>query len=157
MHFGSSGGNRFDSPDKKFGTLYLAQQMDGAFVEVFCRQRQRHISEEFLARIHVAEFRSTRSLRLVDLAGKGLVRMGLDARICTGDYGIAQQWTRAFHGHPDQADGIIYVSRHDPEQKLVALFDRVQPLLTVRKYGSFADYMGDDLFALLDRYDVALL
>ena len=157
MHFGSSGNNRFDSPDGGFGTLYLAEQIDGAFVEVFCRQRQRQISEEFLAQIHVAEFRSTQSLRLVDLAGKGLIRMGLDARICTGDYGIAQQWSRAFYEHPDQVDGIIYISRHDPEEKLVALFDRAQPALTLCGQGSFLDYMGESLFVLLDRYDMALL
>lgn len=157
MHFRSSGNNRFDSPDGRFGTLYLAEQIDGAFVEVFCRQRQRQISEEFLAQIHVAEFRSTQSLRLVDLAGKGLIRMGLDARICTGDYGIAQQWSRAFYEHPDQVDGIIYVSRHDPGEKLVALFDRAQSALTVYERGAFPDYMRGNFFSLLDRYDMALL
>ncbi len=157
MHFGCSGNNRFDSSDGQFGTLYLAQQIDGAFAEVFCRQRQRQVSAGFLARIHVAEFRSTRSLRLVDLAGKGLIRMGLDARICTEDYDLAQQWACAFHGHPDQADGIVYISRHDPEQKLVALFDRAQSALTVHERGSFPDYMGENLFAFLNRYDMALL
>lgn len=157
MHFSSSGSNRFDSPDGRFGTLYLAEQIGGAFVEVFCRQQQRQISEEFLARIHVAEFRTTRSLRLVDLAGKGLIRMGLDARICTGDYGIAQQWSRAFYEHPDQADGIIYVSRHDPREKLVALFDRAQPALTLCGQEPFLNYMGESLFVLLDQYNMALL
>ena len=114
MHFGTSGDNRFDAPDGRFGMLYLAQQIPGAFVEVFCRQRQHRIAEASLAHFHVAEFHSSRNLRLVDLAGKGLVRMGLDARICTGDYRLAQQWAHAFHEHPDQADGILYVSRHDP-------------------------------------------
>ena len=85
--------------------------------------------------------------------------MGLDARICTGDYRLAQQWAHAFHEHPDQADGILYVSRHDPQQKLAALFNRARPLLTVRECGSFPDYMGGggNLFMILDRYNIALL
>lgn len=157
MHFGASGDNRFDAPDGRFGILYLAQQIPGAFVEVFCRQRQRWIAETALARFHMSEFHSSRDLQLVDLAGKGLVQMGLDARICTGDYRLAQQWADAFHEHPDQVDGVFYVSRHDPEQKLMALFDRTQPLLTVRECGPFHVYMGDDLFSLLNRYDMALL
>ena len=155
MYFGSSGENRFDSPG--FGTLYLGRQIQGTFVEVFCRTPQRRVTETHLQQYRVAEFQSSRALKLIDLAGKGLVKMGLDARLATGSYKIAQQWARAFQDHPDQADGILYRSRHDPTQQLAAIFERSQPLLRAEQHGSLPDYLGDDFFALLDQYDIALL
>lgn len=155
MYFGSSGENRFDSPG--FGTLYLGRQIQGSFVEVFCRKPHRRISEAHLQQYHVAEFGSSRGLKLVDLAGKGLVKMGLDARLATGSYRLAQEWAAAFQDHPDQADGILYRSRHDPKQQLAAIFERAQPILRVKQCGTLQEYLGDDFFALLDQYEIALL
>ena len=37
---------------------------------------------------------------------------------------IAQRWSRALWEHPQQPDGIIYRSRHDPSKVCAALFDR---------------------------------
>lgn len=155
--FGRTGNNRFDAPDTSFGVLYVARQINGSFVEVFCRQRQRRITENQLQQYRVAEFRASRNLKLVDLAGKGLVRMGLDARLGTGSYSTAQEWSWAFYDHPDNADGILYRSRHDPKQQLAAIFDRSQFLLTVQQHGSLQDYLGDEFFTLLDHYEIALL
>lgn len=156
-HFGNSGDNRFDARDRSFGVLYLARRVNGSFVEVVCRQRERHVTADRLQQYRVAEFYASRNLRLVDLAGKGLVRMGIDARIATGSYATSQQWSQAFYDHPDRADGILYPSRHDPKQHLAAVFERAQPLLTAKSRGSLDDYLGDGLYALLDRYDIALL
>lgn len=157
-YFGSSGENRFDTPGS--GTLYLARRMQGSFVEVFCRKPHRgtsRLTEAHLDQYHVAEFRSSRGLRLVDLAGKGLVKMGLDARLTTGSYRLAQEWAEAFQQHPDQADGILYRSRHDPKQQLAAIFERAQPVLEVNRCGTLQDYLGDGFYALLDQYQIALL
>ena len=138
--------------------LYLGRQVQGSFVEVFCRKPQRRITETQLQQYCVAEFRSSRGLKLIDLAGKGLVRMGLDARLSTGSYKLAQEWARAFHDHPDQADGILYRSRHDPTQQLAAIFERSQPILRVEQHGNLQDYLGvENFFALLDHYEIALL
>lgn len=155
MHFGFSGENRFDSPG--FGTLYLGRQIHGSFVEVFCRKPLNRITQAHLQQYRVAEFSSTRGLKLVDLAGKGLVKMGLDARLATGSHRLAQEWAAAFQDHPDQVDGILYRSRHDPKQQLAALFARAQPILTVTRCGPLQEYLGDDFFALLDQYEIALL
>lgn len=158
MHFGSSGENRFDTPG--CGTLYLARRIQGSFVEVFCRKPHRgisRVSEVHLNEYRVAEFRSSRRLRLVDPAGKGLVRMGLDARLATGSYKLAQQWAAAFQKHPDQADGILYRSRHDPKQQLAAIFERAQPDLETKGRGTLQDYLGGGFYMLLDQYQVALL
>ena len=155
MHFGSTGDNRFDSPG--VATLYLARQMRGSFVEVFCRTSQRRVTQSQLRQYRVAEFQASRGLKLIDLAGKGLIAMGLDARLASGSYKLAQEWARAFHEHPDQADGILYRSRHDPNQQLAAVFERSQPLLRATKHGALQDYLGDEFYALLDHYEIALL
>ena len=158
LYSGSSGENRFDTPGS--GTLYLARKIEGSFVEVFCRTPHRgtsRITEAHLEQYRVAEFRSSRGLKLVDLAGKGLVKMGLDARLATGSYKLAQEWAGAFQEHPDQPDGILYRSRHDPKQRLAAIFERAQPVFELNQCGTLRDYLGDDFYVLLDRYQVALL
>lgn len=158
MYFGSSGENRFDAPGS--GTLYLARKIQGSFVEVFCRTAHRgtsRITEAHLEQYRVAEFRSSRALRLVDLAGQGLVKMGLDARLATGSYKLAREWAAACQEHPDHADGILYRCRHDPKQRLAAIFERAQPVFEMNQCGTLRDYLGDDFYGLLDRYQVALL
>jgi hypothetical protein len=158
LYFGATGDSRFDSPDGSFGALYAARQVNGAFVEVFCRDAVRELVETQLSDYHVAEIRSSRGLKLIDLGGKGLVRMGLDARLATGDYRIAQRWAAAFYDHRDKADGILYRSRHDPEQQLAAIFDRTKTILSVQRCGTLRAYLGEDaFFALLDNYGVAML
>lgn len=157
MYFGSSRENRFDSNEGTFGVLYLARQLSGSFVEVFCRAKEHNVSRTRLSQYHVAEFRASRNLKLIDLAGKGLVKMGLDARLASGSYATSQSWSQAFYEHPGAADGILYPSRHDPKQQLAALFDRSQSLLTVTQHGTLEEYLRDELYRLLDRYEIALL
>ena len=128
-YFGNRRQNRFDSMEQSFGVLYLARQLNGSFVEVFYRTTERHLSAARLEQYCVSEFRASRNLKLIDLAGHGLVKMRLDARLATGSYATSQSWSQAFYEHPGGADGILYPSRHDPKQQLDALFDRSQTLL----------------------------
>jgi len=114
VHFGRTGQTRFNAPAGEFGLLYVARRVAGAFVETLVRDGRRELSEARLDGYRVAELEVSRGLKLVDLAGKGLVRMGLDARLNSGDYRVAQRWSSAFHDHPDAPDGILYTSRHDP-------------------------------------------
>ena len=157
MYFGITGNNRFDPPDEEFGVMYIARQIAGAFVEVFCRDGVRILDFEEVKRFQVAEVHTSKSLNLIDLAGKGLVRMGLDSRLSTSGYTLAQAWSKAFYDHPDQADGILYTSRHDPKQHLAAVFDRSEITLSIKQHGSIIDYLGDDFYHLLNHYDIALL
>lgn len=160
LHFGTTGLSRFDAPDGSFGVLYVARQPKGAFAETFCRHggALHQVYELELEQYAVAAITSNRSLKLADLAGKGLARMGLDNRLSTGDYRIAQRWAAAIYNHPDQPDGIIYSSRHDPKQQLAALFDRSKSLLRVQKLGTLRSHLGDrEFFELLDHYGIALL
>src|SRR3954469_14452002 len=38
LYFGRSGDNRFDAPHGEYGVLYLAREVEGAFVETFGRR-----------------------------------------------------------------------------------------------------------------------
>ena len=159
MFFGQTGEGRFDSPQAGFGVLYLAENVAGAFVEVFCRQSIRAVPEKKLNAHHLAQLWANRTLNLVDLTGSGPIRMGLgDARIASGDYTVARQWSQAFHDHPKQPDGLLYRSRHDPEQCLAAIFNRTKPIWRNQPLGTMTDYLGQsDFFSLLDRYDFGIL
>ena len=160
LYFSMTKAGRFDAPDRSYGVLYIARQLPGAFVETLCRNAgaTRPISATAINAYHVAEIRAARGLKLADLAGKGPVRMGLDSRVSTGDYRVAQRWSEAFYRHADHVDGIVYPARHDPRQQAVALFDRAGERLTAKPCGTLRDYMGEqEFFALLDHYGVALV
>ena len=159
MFFGQTGEGRFDSPQAGFGVLYLAENVAGAFVEVFCRQSIRAVPEKKLNAHLLAQLWANRTLNLVDLTGSGPIRMGLgDARIASGDYTVARQWSQAFHDHPKQPDGLLYRSRHDPEQCLAAIFNPTKPIWRNQSLGTITDYLGQsDFFSLLDRYDFGIL
>jgi hypothetical protein len=61
-----------------------------------------------------------------------LRKISCDNRIATEQpYRTTALWSRALHDHPDQSDGIIYRSWHNPRFKCLALFDRRQTDLAV--------------------------
>ena len=143
LHFGTTRRARFDAARGEFGVLYAAGQIAGAFVETLARGGVRTVSQERLQRYRVAEIAASRALSLVDLTGRGLVRMGVDG---------------AFFAHGSRPDGILYASRHDPRQQLAAFYDRVAPCLTATPHGPLRNHLGDDaFFHLLDDYDIGLL
>ncbi|MCY4637635.1 MAG: RES family NAD+ phosphorylase [Acidobacteria bacterium] len=156
--FGTTRRARFDAARGEFGVLYAAGQIAGAFVETLARGGVRTVSQERLQRYLVAEITASRALSLVDLTGRGLVRMGVDGRLTTGAYQTAQRWSSAFFAHRSRPDGILYGSRHDPGQQLAAFFDRAAPCLTAIPQGPLRSHLGDDaFFRLLDHYDIGLL
>ena len=61
---------------------------------------------------------------LFDATGPNLSRIGTDAQLLTGEYGITQQWALRLMQHPAGVDGILYRSRHDLQRLNVALFGR---------------------------------
>jgi hypothetical protein len=80
--------SRFSDPRpiaarRRFGVIYLNSTLGGCFVEAVLRDRAAGapgtflIEESEIRALNVAEVRSTRPLRLVDLRGDGLVRMRL--------------------------------------------------------------------------------
>ncbi|MBD0275877.1 MAG: RES family NAD+ phosphorylase, partial [Acetobacteraceae bacterium] len=95
-------------------------------------------------------------VRLVDLTGPGLSRLGLDARVLSGGYEVCGAWADALHDHRERPAGILYPSRFDPSERCVALFDRAAPHLDP---GTESVPLGErphDVAAALDRYGKAL-
>jgi hypothetical protein len=161
LFFGRTGQWRYDDLKRTYGVLYVAADFEGAFIEGCIHDAAMGtttplISERYLKKRCVSKIRFAGRLKLVDLSGPGLAAIGADARICVGDYRIAQHWSRALWCHPQQPDGILYPSRHNPAIICAAVFDRA-PDAAAEKLGSF---LGPRLIlrtaALLDAYGVGL-
>ncbi|MDB6153929.1 MAG: hypothetical protein JWL90_2382 [Chthoniobacteraceae bacterium] len=61
---------------------------------------------------------------LLDATGANLSKLGTDAQLLTGNYSTTRKWAASLMRHPDQIEGILYRSRHDPDRLNVALFER---------------------------------
>jgi hypothetical protein len=159
IFFGRTGVNRFDAPSDQYGVLYVAEDIQGAFIETFGRQLGIH--EIPIARIAARTFSQvlqSRPLRLVDLIGPGLSRIGADNRLTAASYDPSQRWSLVLHEHPDHPDGLLYRSRHDPSRLCAAIFDRAAGALTATSLGSLADASNAALLAnLLDTYEYSLI
>jgi hypothetical protein len=129
VFFGRTGRNRFDDPEGEYGVLYAAEDAFGAFLETFGRRPGRNVvSREKLAARPLAGIEADRPLRLVDLTGPGLARIGATGSISTDAREKAQAWSRALYGHPSAPEGIRYRLRHDPSRIGVAIFERAGEL-----------------------------
>jgi len=156
--WGRTGNNRFDAPSGEYGVLYGAETFDGAFIETFGDVSPKTVSVNSLTVRGVATVGPRRSLQLVDFAGPGLSQVGLDARICTDDHALSQEWSRALWAHPSQPDGIWYAARHDASEHSVALFDRVASALTVAALSGLMDSPQDISTArAMEKYGFTLL
>jgi hypothetical protein len=129
VHFSPGRGRpplgRFDSGTGRFGVLYMALSFEGAFAETILHNTVRQpIGLSAIIDRAVTTLVGSRAVRLVDLCGPGLVQLGLDAAIFSGPYEPCGLWADALYGHPDRPDGILYRSRHDPNETCAAVFER---------------------------------
>ena len=158
-YFGRKVLERFDDPQAKFGVLYTAVQRDAAFAEVFLRELSLMVvAEDDLQARALSSFEAA-SLNCVDLTGTGLRKVSCDNRISTEKpYETVGLWSRAFYIHPQQPDGILYRSRHNPKFRCLAVFDRGDAKLTD---GSTEPLLGPNLRAWtadqLARYNLAMV
>jgi hypothetical protein len=139
--------------------LYVARRPRGAFIETFGHDTgirvldARELSDRSLTRIE-----PTRALRLVDLTGEGLARLGADSGILSGLYALSQPWAHSLHKHPSKPDGIAYRARHDPSQVCAAIFSRTSRVLKATTLGSFAETtLATMLTEILDIYDFGII
>lgn len=146
--------------------MYLGTDSFCAFVETFGQSMRRNdqgisfVSEQDLARFCLCRIDATPGqgpLRLVDLAGAGLNRLGADGRLntMTEDRGLPQRWALALYQHPQRPDGLFYRVRHDPARTGIALFDRVGDVLQATCQEN-ALARGETLQPILARYGFAL-
>ena len=77
LYFGSASTYRFDDPLSRFGVLYAAEHLAGAFIETFGRAVGQHLmAVRDLQVRHLATVRASRPLQLVDLRGRHLAALG---------------------------------------------------------------------------------
>jgi hypothetical protein len=158
IFFGRTLENRFDDPRREYGVLYAAETLDGAFIETFGRNPGLNtVSEGQLSQRSLARIEMARPIRLVDLTGPGLARIGATAAILAGRHDRAQAWSRALWSHPVLPDGLLYRARHDPSCFCVAIFDRVEYLIRPQPLGGLLTPAHLTLLgATLRRYDFSL-
>lgn len=159
LYFGSARSYRFDDPLGRFGVLYAAEHLAGAFIETFGRAVGQHlIAVRDLQERHLASVRARRPLQFVDLRGRHLAALGATGELTAGrDYVRSQRWSRWFYGHPQRPDGLLYPCRHDPEQSAVAIFDRTQAELEALDSGELLrDALLPELAEVLNGYGFGL-
>lgn len=118
---------RLNAPDDRYGVLYAARALQGAFAEAFLRRPGlTQIPADLLGKKAYVRLRVLRPLKLVRLAGPGLARVAATAQVVHGGkpYDTPQAWSGQLFDHPNGYDGIAYNARHDDEALCYALFDR---------------------------------
>lgn len=160
VFFGKTGSQRFDDPARGYGVLYAAESLQGTFVEsVGWDTRLRAVGWDELAARGMVMLRPKRRLRLFELDGPALRKMGADARLATGDdFEVSRAWSAALHGHPAEVDGLRYRARHDPKELSLALFNRCSGQLEELDRWKLADpRRAEALGELLDHYGMGVL
>lgn len=148
LWFGPSPGdapiNRFDAPGGKYRIGYFGLSREGAFAEVFLRVPPVEIvAMDEIARRRITRIELTRPLRLVQLHGAGLARLGITASATTGaDYAHARHLALELWSHPSPPDGVLYRARHDDEQVSVALIHTAESGLRVDSPRPLTDDRG---------------
>jgi len=148
---------RFDSAAARFGVLYAGTSREAALVETLLREPSRPAVAlgEVAARV-LSALLAARPLRLLDLTGPGLSRLGLDARLASGTCAACGRWADALEARPEGPDGILYPSRLDPSLSCAALFERAEPALAAEGPPVPLLDLAPDVTAALDRHGKAL-
>lgn len=148
---------RLNAPDGRYGVLYAAEMVGGAFAEVFLRSPgQTTLGFDFIEARAYVRLKTTRDLRLVELHGPGLSRLGATAEVTHSGlpYTVAQAWSKAIHAHPWNFDGIAYRSRHDDAEICYAIFDRASSAVIEDSRVQNLDV--DWFWQLMDKYKLGV-
>lgn len=159
MYFGRTADNRFDSPNKTFGVLYLGMDEYCSFIETFGQTTGiRSISLARIEARRLVELEVMRPSKLIDLCNSGgLARIGADAGLLSGAHGVAQRWSVALRSHPVKPDGILYPARHDPARRACAIFDCPSSVFRASRRGSLLDSQNIQVLkSIMNTYDFGL-
>ncbi|PSB11617.1 RES domain-containing protein [Pleurocapsa sp. CCALA 161] len=153
IYYDASGCGRFDIKGQ-LGVLYLGKTIEAAFIETFGRNLgQRFVSRDMIKTRSLFAIESDRPLKLLQLYGAGLAKLGVDSELSSGrEYRLPRLWCEAIYSHPQQVDGIYYLSRHDNTQLCCGLFDRGSYRLRENNLGNLLSYDRQKFFEILDRY-----
>lgn len=152
---------RWDSPDHRFGTCYLAEARHPciAVAERFLRDPERTlIPEAEIRRAAISTVRLEAALAIVPLHGASLKRLAASAATTHGDHRESRLWAQAVHDHEAAPDGVRWRSRIDDDGFAVALFDRSRRALRVIETEPLLDARhACKLEECLDRYAAAVV
>lgn len=161
IHFGRdpAKSGRFGAPEGQYGVLYASEDEHGAFIETFGQDTGvRVIDETDLLARGLARIESSRPVRLVDLTGEGLARIGADARLLATDHTVSRRWSAALRDHHAKPDGIRYPRRHDPSRVSVALYDQMGNTVSASPLGTMLSRGNEVLLSqILRAYDFGLV
>ncbi len=118
--------------DHQFGVVYLAEDLETAFLEAVVRERYVGVPGELVIGLdeirskEVALVTTREPLRLLDLTGTNYVRNRLPRAALEGDDHLPSQTvSAALHAHPEAPDGILYPSRFGGGMTSnIAVYDR---------------------------------
>jgi hypothetical protein len=132
-YFGKGASCRFDDPLQGYGVCYAGEDLLVAFAETILHDAlptdgHYRVEEQKLRERHVVTFRGA-TLALANMTGPPLKRLGAIEISSELPYDMPQLWSRAIYTHPQDVDGIQYVSRHINTGKAFALFDRCRARL----------------------------
>lgn len=169
LHFGHSGGNRYDDPALRFGTLYIGFDLSTALMEsVFRRHRWTRRAKRVITRTEVYS-RVVRTigvlepLSLADLTAPVVMasQFGLNlAQLASRRYVHTQRIAALVHelaepGGAHRFDGVLYPSRNNHPAACVALFDRAAEKLSLVDDIALRDHV--DWPSFLTTYQVIVL
>lgn len=148
--------NRFNAPNGEFSTLYAASSFNAAFIETLGRMPEHHVVAEADVKTRQVTTIQSESLTLLNLSGPLLAQLGLDGNFTTyPDYPWTRAWSLALWRHPIQADGLLYLSRFDPSQSCIVLYDRAKAKVSVASSGPVELHPGYG--ACLELYNFAVI
>lgn len=128
VFFSRRGTTRFDPPEGP-GTLYLADTLAGALLEMFGDRLEplgspgRALSRQMLGDWFATMIAVPRVM-VFEASGANLSKVGADLQLVAGEHAVARQWALRFMQHPAQIGGLLYPSRHDEARRNLALFQR---------------------------------
>jgi len=162
VFFGTTKRNRFDDPRGLFATLHVGESELGAFIETFGQETgRRAVPKSLLGVRGMSRLVSNRTLRVVDLDGRNLARLGADARLFAAEHSVAQAWSAALFAHPAAPDGLRYPARHDNHEYALALYGGGRCDKLIRQKGRTVKLGGPAnakrLAAWLDHYEFSLV
>lgn len=116
--------HRFDAPRGEFRVCYVGLSPEASFAETFLRNPgQRLLDFSLVASRSLTSLTTTRLLRVAQLHGPEMARLGATAEVAHGPrYALSRRWAHALWSHPQRPDGILYTSRHDDSEHCLALF-----------------------------------
>lgn len=150
-YFGRTASYRFDdrrrARTKRFGTCYCGFALRTAMAETLLHDEVTvggtfQLSQAYFDSRYLVRFQGG-TLTLANLTGMPLRVLDGDGAISSiTPYLLPQMWSMAVHAHPQNVDGIYFVSRQLNDRRAVVVFDRAKHIFTGATYAPLSRVPG---------------